>query len=132
MAANIPGRARSASAGPTASRSGRTSAAGPAWATTTGAPAAGCMETQSSICRERDGLGFAEACARLGVDPAHPVHPEQPNTPPIQPYAPQMLSTAYLAPLAPPDPLWQAAGWSLRKRAAPSCGAGRALRRAPI
>jgi hypothetical protein len=63
--------------------------------------------------RLRDGVGFREACARLGLDPdalprahagsealmlAYPAH------------APTMLSETYPTPTLPPTPLWQARG----------------------
>jgi len=51
--------------------------------------------------RARDGVGYREACERLGVEPASVACPS---------HAPAMLSVAYPAPLLPPNPVWQAHG----------------------
>jgi len=72
---------------------------------------AGCDRSGDAIqyLREREGLSYGAACARLG---------EQPD-PAARPYTPQTLCVGATAPLAPPCRLWQqrAAEWTAFCRA---------------
>ncbi len=60
---------------------------------------AGCDRSGDAVqyLRERDGLSYGDACARLGQTP----------DPCARRYAPQVLSVGVPTPLTPPSPVWQ-------------------------